>query len=385
MSTTEVHKPDSNYNKQFNNKTLKGYSLVMKPVGSGAKTLKIYGVYEDVGGKACIQRVSEVDENFKNKIKEILGSGGVASPEKNGVEVPKVVLGQDNTKEDGKINNIINQDILDDISVDDDWPKYDDDDDDDDDDDNEINQKFENSHEIGNKMVENSGIVNKEKINKFVNEYFNEKEGEPKRKKELLDLIDKIKDDVDKIEDDNSYNKNKDNIFINIYRLFIFEYNSAIQDYKLYKYNYEFNEFYINMFPEINTEYDDYTNIILNKYYEKIFSDRKYKNFESKIQPDDELNKQDNEYKIFAQNNDEYLLLVKIWRTYYIVYIKSPSNAPEETNTATTPAKEETEDDATKLAIAAAAISANTTNKGGGKTQKRLSKRKRSIVFSRRK
>ena len=57
--------------------TLRGYSLVMKPnrIDSGKKTLKIYGVYEDNGGKACIQRVSEVENTFKEQIIKILGSG----------------------------------------------------------------------------------------------------------------------------------------------------------------------------------------------------------------------------------------------------------------------------------------------------------------------
>ena len=54
--------------------TLRGYSLVMKPnrIDGGKKTLKIYGVYEDNGGKACIQRVKEVNDDFKKKIREIL-------------------------------------------------------------------------------------------------------------------------------------------------------------------------------------------------------------------------------------------------------------------------------------------------------------------------
>jgi len=57
---------------------LRGYSLVMKPDRSGGKTLKIYGVYEDEGGKACIQRVRDVDANFKEQIKNIFGSGVAA-------------------------------------------------------------------------------------------------------------------------------------------------------------------------------------------------------------------------------------------------------------------------------------------------------------------
>ena len=76
---------------------MRGYSLVMKPDGSsGKKTLKIYEVYEDDGGKACIQRVKEVNDKFKKQIREILGSGGI--PEKD-------VVG--NVGNMGKVGNVV--------------------------------------------------------------------------------------------------------------------------------------------------------------------------------------------------------------------------------------------------------------------------------------
>ena len=57
------------------NKTVKGYSLVLKDK-SGNKTLKIYEVTEE-GEKVCVKRVKKNVDNienddFKNKIKEIL-------------------------------------------------------------------------------------------------------------------------------------------------------------------------------------------------------------------------------------------------------------------------------------------------------------------------
>ena len=71
---------------------MRGYSLVMKPDrSSGKKTLKIYGVYEDDGGKACIQRVKEVNNDFKDKIREILAAGGIPENERNVEKVGNVV------------------------------------------------------------------------------------------------------------------------------------------------------------------------------------------------------------------------------------------------------------------------------------------------------
>jgi hypothetical protein len=96
----------------------------MKPDGSGVKTLKIYGVYEDNGGKACIQRVRDVDEKFKEQIRKILGSGVVADkevvvpvPEKNVVPVPGNEIGTNSTDNKSDISfyekefNLLNEEI----------------------------------------------------------------------------------------------------------------------------------------------------------------------------------------------------------------------------------------------------------------------------------
>ena len=74
---------------------MRGYSLVMKPDGSGrGKTLKIYGVYEDEGGKACIQRVSDVDEKFKEQIRKILAGKGVVEKGVVAGPVPENVVAE---------------------------------------------------------------------------------------------------------------------------------------------------------------------------------------------------------------------------------------------------------------------------------------------------
>jgi len=228
----------------------------------------------------------------------------------------------------------------------------------------------------------------KEKMIKFFNTQIESRSVQIKKYDESSKFTENIKKNIDDIIDNNTLKKNINELLINIAKFYTFftlciNYNEkTIEDNVLYKFT-----FLIEKFIEIiyNKNYDN--KIILSRIFEDtntaVFDNSKIKR-KYTTNTTNTYNKNNHEYKIFAQYESDYLLLEKHNSNFFgvdIVFI----HAPEETNTATTPAKEETEDDATKLAIAAATISANTTNKGGGKTQKRLPKRKRSIVFSRRK
>jgi hypothetical protein len=360
---------------------LRGYSLVMKPDrSSSGKTLKIYGVYEDVGGKACIQRVKEVDENFKNKIRDILAAG-------KGVAEKKVVVPGDDEYIENQYNNFENTgqgayvdsdqnkntNIYNQVESDFDDPISN----------KSKNEKFilEYSEELKGKM-ETFFVENIERLYKLFTDNQQQSTENHQQSNIYKNNINKI---INNINDNDTLNNNINELLINVAKFAINKKKDiVIEKNKLYSEGLNLIKEFLCLIYDINSDvFDDF---LSNKFNElnDTFENKKIKstNFDGNY-----YNTNNFDYKIFAQHGSDYLLIEKSkdniqYSIIDIVFIHSPEETNAATTTATTPDKK---DETTELAIAAAAISANTTNKGGGKTQKRLPKRKRSIVFSRRK
>jgi len=361
---------------------LRGYSLVMKPDrSSGGKTLKIYGVYEDVGGKACIQRVSEVDENFKKKIRELLE--GEVVPDKevvvpgpgNGVVVP--VKGNEigaNINSPGNndfYNNEFNL-LNNDYTVDNITPKIS----------SNIQTPPEENKEIKLEYYE-QGVKN-------ILSYMEQLKTQNPNNKNIIEII----KEINNIIGEESFKEKINSILIDYYKLrYLLQNNKSInyntntntnivvEDETLSKSIYEIIGIY---FFNANVSLDITEKTIIeqmNAYFKKIHDNSKINDFQIKINGK-EIKGHIFAEKIYTENISEYLLNQNE-NSYPFIFVHY--NEPT--------AISETENNTTELAIATSVANNSTTtpdtvfriiNKGGKTQRKRLPK-KRSIVFSRRK
>jgi ribosomal protein L36 len=359
----------------------------MKPDRNG-KTLKIYEVYEDKGGKACIQRVSEVDENFKKKIREILGSGAMEK-----VDVPDNIVVTESVveKEEGNSpitiqnnekENVIEPDVVKNKIIEE-----------------EIDNVLKVFSEKHNTDQIHHNLINKyEEIDKFKGfnrEYYNQIKEEHTILGRILTYYSTILNKIIKQDYSNNiidyetkllneiFKNNYQNI-INLNTELLFGLCFLYINFKDMKFDFDSILFIdiikqtqnTNFIIELHDKNED-----IKKFVNNINSvENDIYNIDKSIKRDDKIGSTINSNNKIIRRTDNLYLIQDNNNKFKLLL--NPYPLPESNTPSASETDEENDTTTSELAIATAI---NPTNKGGGKTQKRLPKRKRSIVFSRRK